>query len=113
MYNTLIVNSGIVEKIQIKPYDVVTEKKLPEMALDQPPSEGDPLEINGDMYFVCELYPDQGETVRVIPLIVRNPQDVKDIKMYIECLTLAHRKVKFRNKQGYCDLENCEEMIIT
>ena len=103
------------EKIQIKPYDVIINKDLPEMVLDKLPADGDPLEIDGQMYFVCENsgIHENGETIGVIPLIVRDPSNIKDIDRYINCLSRAHRKVMFRNKYGACDLENCEEMVIS
>lgn len=84
------------------------------MVLDNLPADGDPLEIDGQLYFVCENtgLVGNGGTIGVIPLIVRNPSIIKDINRYINCLSRAHRKVMFRNKQGACDLENCEEMVI-
>jgi hypothetical protein len=68
------------------------------------------------MYFVCEL---DGSTIEdhpkigVIPLVIRNPAQVKDINKYLACLSVAHRRVKFINEEGFCDLESCSEMVIT
>jgi hypothetical protein len=103
-------------KISIIPHDIIAKVNLPEMSVDSVPTEGDPIEINGELYFVCEKnYEPVGkiQKVGVIPLVVRNPKNVKDIQNYMQCLSLAHRKVQFRNDKGVCDLENCSEMIIT
>ena len=104
------------EKILVKPYDVVGNTDLPEVTLDHEPTDGDPVEIEGNLYFVCELnyeMPEDKPVVGVIPLVVRNPAKIKDINKYIECLSIAHRKVKFVNEQGTCDLESCNEMVIS
>jgi hypothetical protein len=102
--------------IVIIPFNVVENSELPEMIVDNRPSDGDPLEIDGEMYYVCEnVYLKQSDRhlIGVIPLVVRNPSKVLNIKNYIECLSIAHRKVMFKNSKGLCDLENCDEMIIT
>jgi len=49
----------------------------------------------------------------VIPLVVRNPSNVEDIDEYIKCLSIAHRRVQFKNKNGICDITNCDEMVIS
>ena len=41
-------------KIVIKPFNVVDHTDLPEMSVDQIPTDGDPLEIKGELYYVCE-----------------------------------------------------------
>lgn len=103
-------------KVVIKPFNVVDNTHLPEMSVDEVPTDGDPLEIKGEVYFVCEnIYAKRFDPplIGVIPLVVRNPANVSNIKEYIKCLSIAHRKVLFRNSKGVCDLENCDEMIIT
>jgi hypothetical protein len=86
------------------------------LSVNQIPTDGDPLEIKGEMYYVCEG-PDKKEPgsvdIGVIPLVVRNPAKVSNIEEYIKCLSIAHRKVQFKNKKGTCDLNNCDEMIIS
>ena len=102
--------------IVIRPYNVIDKTELKEISVSHLPSDGDPLEIKGEMYYVCEsnCKPQDGSTViGVIPLVVRNPANVSNIKKYLECLSIAHRKVLFKNEKGLCDLENCNEMIIT
>jgi hypothetical protein len=104
------------EKIIVKPLNLIDSTHLPEVVLDQKLTTGDPLEINGEMFYVCEL-PGRESTdssvLPLIPLVVRNPANIPDIKEYIKCLSMAHRRVQFRNRQGVCDLESCDEMIIT
>jgi hypothetical protein len=104
------------KNIVIKPFNVVDHIELPEMSVDKLPTDGDPLEIKGEMYYVCENINNQQlelPLIGVIPLVVRNPSKVINIESYIRCLSLAHRKVLFKNDRGICDLENCDEMIIT
>jgi hypothetical protein len=104
------------EKIVLKPINIIDNNALPEMSVEKVPTDGDPMEINGEMYYVCENPCRQKSSlaeIGVIPLVVRNPSAVTDIKSYIHCLSLAHRKVLFRNASGICDLENCDEMIIS
>jgi hypothetical protein len=103
-------------KIMIKPYSVIDNTDLPEMSVDQIPTDGDPIEIKGGLYYVCERnYKQQSDpqSIGVIPLVVRNPAKVVNIKNYIHCLSLAHRKVQFKNDKGNCDLDSCNEMIIS
>ena len=103
-------------KVMIKPFNVVDNTDLPEMSVDQIPTDGDPLEIKEELYFVCEQnYKQHADppVIGVIPLVVRNPAKVLNIKKYIQCLSIAHRKVHFKNDKGICDLDNCNEMIIS
>lgn len=104
------------KKIIIKPYNIVDNTDLPELSVDQIPADGDPLEINKELYYVCKNTLDSStdhQKIDVIPLVVRNPSKVANIKEYIRCLSIAHRRVLFKNANGICDLENCDEMIIT
>lgn len=103
------------EKKILKIYDVVGEAPQREISSDRIPSDGDPLQIDGEMYFVCERNLDRpdGPEIGVIPLVVRNPSRISNIKHYIDCLSMAHRKVLFRNSQGISGLEDSEEMIVT
>ena len=103
-------------KVIIRPINVIDHTQLPEMTVDQIPTDGDPVEINGEMYYVCERVFKQHQgflQIGVIPLVVRNPSKVLNINSYLECLSLAHRKVQFKNAKGACDMENCDEMIIS
>ncbi len=103
------------DKKIIKLYDVIGNADLPEVSFEQLPGDGDPIEIEGEMYFVCER--DQAQdaqpAIGVIPLVVRNPSDVTNIKEYVKCLSKAHRRVLFKNKKGDTDLEHSDEMIIS
>jgi hypothetical protein len=103
-------------KLVITPFNVVDKARLPEMLVDQLPSDGDPLEVNGELYYVCEnitLQQSDSPMIGVIPLVVRNPSNVTNIDKYIECLSIAHRKVLFKNAKGPCNLANCDEMVIS
>jgi hypothetical protein len=102
------------DKIYITPYNVVDKTELPEMAVDQVPTDGDALEIRGETYYVCQFVQEfEAPVIGVIPLVVKNPSHVSNIKDYIECLSIAHRRVLYKNASGICDLESCDEMIIT
>jgi hypothetical protein len=103
-------------KAVIIPFNVIDNTKLPEMSIDKILTNGDQLEIKGEMYYVCDSNYNQqfnSPEIGVIPLVVRNPAAVTNIKEYIKCLSIAHRKVLFKNVKGSCDLENCDEMIVT
>lgn len=103
------------DKKVIKLYNVVDNEDLPEILVEDLPADGDPIELNDDMYYVCErLYDNQEEPkIGVIPLIVKNPASVSNIEQYLKCLSMAHRKVLFKNKLGITNLESSEEMIIS
>lgn len=102
------------DKIYITPYNVVDKTELPAMSVDQVPTDGDPLEIHGETYYVCQFVQEvNAPLIGVIPLVVKNPSRISNIQDYIECLSIAHRRVLFKNASGICDLDNCDEMIIT
>lgn len=103
-------------KIKIKPYNVIDHTNLPEIELDRLPVDGDPVEIESEMYYACETTnqdTDGVPKIGVIPLVVRNPAKVQNIKSYINCLSIAHRRIQFRKSNNICDLNDCDEMIIT
>jgi len=103
-------------KIVIKPFNVIDHIDLPLVEVDKDPEEGDPVEINEEMYYVCEKKYGQNDDLHkigVIPLVVRNPAKVLNIKDYINCLSIAHRRVQFTKDKEICDLDNCDEMIIS
>jgi hypothetical protein len=104
------------KKVVIRPHDVVSHTDLPEISVDYLPSDGDPLEISGELYFVCEQSHSkkaEKKVIGVIPLVVRNPSNAQNIEKYIECLLIAHKKVQFRNASGICNLPDCDEMVIS
>jgi hypothetical protein len=100
----------------IKPINVIDNTELPEVSVNHVLTDGDPVEIKGEMYYVCDNA-DNKQTgsmeIGVIPLVVRNPAKVTNIEEYIKCLSIAHRKVQFKNENGTCDLNNCDEMTIS
>jgi hypothetical protein len=103
-------------KIVIKPFNLIDQTDLPELSVDQIPVNGEPLEIEEELYYVCEddrIQHDANRVIGVIPLVVRDPLKVSNIHEYIHCLSIAHRHVQFKNKKGTCDFDKCDEMIIT
>ncbi len=101
---------------EVKIYNVADNSVLPSVKLDNCPEFGDPLELEKEMYYVCERDCSQaGEVVSigVIPLVIRNPGLVKNIENYISCLSVAHRRVQFRRQNNICDFTDCDEMIIS
>lgn len=105
----------MMDKTLVRLYDVAGDAKLPEIAVDRMPEEGDPLEVEGEMYFVCEQNTgsEPVPSIGVIPLVVRNPSSVANIRQYVDCLSMAHRRVQFKNEKGETDLEHSDEMIIS
>lgn len=100
----------------IKPFNVIDQTDLPELSVDKIPVNGEPVEIQDELYYVCEddnIQQDTNNVIGVIPLVVRDPSKVSNMQDYIHCLSIAHRKVQFKNKKGTCDFGNCDEMIIT
>ena|ERR1035437_6549548 len=103
------------DKVVLKLFNLIDNTELPEVSFDKMPADGDPIEIDRELYYVCEkIYKKKFDhpQIGVIPLVVRNPANVVNIKEYIKCLSIAHRKVVFKNANGVCGLENCDEMII-
>jgi len=100
--------------MKIKPINVIDYNSLPEIKVDIQPVDGDPLEIEGEMYFVCEtnLKKKDGPEIGVIPLIVKNPARVDNIDKYVKCLTIAQRRLQFRKANRICDFNDCDEMVI-
>lgn len=104
------------KKVNVLPVDVIDNTILPAVTLPEIPIEGDPIEINGEIYYVCEgdLGNNEGSyKVGVIPLVVKNPANVRNIRNYIECLSLAHRRFQFKKGECNCSLEESDEMIIS
>lgn len=102
-------------KISFNLIDVVDNTTLPTVTMEQIPVEGDPIEINGTTYYVCEKNlgkDNELQSIGVIPLVVKNPVNVRNIQSYIKCLSIAHRRVSFRRGNSNCTLEDCDEMII-
>ena len=102
--------------LKIIPFNVVDHTDLPEIRVDKMPVDGDPLEINNEMYFVCETkYDDKDgkQKIGVIPLVVRNPAKVENIENYLKCLSTAQRRIRYRKENKICDFNDCDEMVIT
>lgn len=103
-------------KVKIRPINVVDHTELPAIMVDQIPVEGDPLEIDREMYYACETNYQEKDGIReigVIPLVVKNPAKVKNIESYIKCLSTAKRRIQYRKENNICDLSDCDEMVIS
>jgi hypothetical protein len=103
-------------KLKIKPFNVIDHTYLTVITVDQIPVDGDPLEIDREMYYVCETkykVNDGLQEIGVIPLVVKNPDKVVNINSYIKCLSIAQRRIQYRKKNNICDLNDCDEMIIS
>jgi hypothetical protein len=99
-----------------KIFNVIDNNVLPSIAIDNYPEEGEPLEIDKEMYYVCEReFNQEGDimSIGVIPLVVRNPKKVENIRNYINCLIIAHRRVQFMKASLACDFDDCDEMVIS
>ena len=101
--------------MKLRPFNVIDHTSLPEIAVDKLPVDGDPLEIERELYFVCEadINEQDEQKIGVIPLIVKNPAGVENIVSYIKCLRIAQRRVQFRKENNICDLNDCDEMVIS
>jgi hypothetical protein len=101
--------------MKIKPFNVINNSTLPEININRLLVDGDPLEIENEMYFVCEanLKRMDEQKIGVIPLVVKNPAKVENIESYIKCLTIAQRRIQFRKANNICDFNDCDEMVIT
>ena len=104
-----------IAQMKIKPINVVDHTSLPEITVEKLPVDGDPLEIEREMYFVCEanLKENDEQEIGVIPLVVRNPAAIENIESYIKCLTIAQKRVEFRKANNICDFNDCDEMVIS
>lgn len=102
--------------VKIKPFNVIDNTELPEIMADSIPVDGDPFEIEREMYYACETDNQEKDGVweiGVIPLLVKNPAKVANIKTYIKCLSIAQRRIQFRKDNNICDFNDCDEMIIS
>ena len=101
--------------MKIKPFNVINHTTLPEITVNRLLVDGDPLEIEREMYFVCDanLKEMDEQKIGVIPLVVKNPTKVENIESYIKCLTIAQRRIQFRKANNICDFNDCDEMVIT
>jgi len=93
----------IIMSITIKPFNVIDRNELPEVTVDRIPVDGDPLEIDREMYFVCDTNSPQNLVIRkigVIPLIIKNPKKVKNIESYLRYLSIAQRRIQYMDNNS-------------
>ena len=84
--------------LRLKPFNVIDRNELPEITVDRLPVDGDPLEIDREMYFVCETnsqVTDGRQTVGVIPLVIKNTTKIKNMESYLESLHVALRRMQY------------------
>jgi hypothetical protein len=83
--------------LTIKPFNVIDRTELPEVTVNRVLVNGDPLEIDSQMYFVCETknqVTDGRQPVGVIPLVIKNVTKIKNMECYLESLHAALRRMK-------------------
>ena len=83
--------------ITIKPFNVIDRTELPEVTVDSVPVNGDPLEIDSQMYFICETknqVANGRQSVGVIPLVIKNTTKIKSMESYLESLHVALRRMQ-------------------
>ena len=83
--------------ITIRPFNVIDRTELPEVKVDSVPVNGDPLEIDSQMYYICETInqvADGRQTVGVIPLVIRNATKINSMESYLESLYVALRRMQ-------------------
>jgi hypothetical protein len=84
-------------QLTFKPFNVIDRTELPEVTVDWVPVIGDPLEIDSNMYIICELnnqVKDGWQAVGVIPLVYKNDSKAVNIENYLESLYIALRKMQ-------------------
>jgi len=84
--------------LKLRPYNVIDRNELPEVTVNKIPVSGDPLEINNEMYFVCEtdkIEKDGFRKIGVIPLVVKNLKKVENIESYLRYLSIAQRRIQY------------------
>lgn len=89
--------------MKLKPYNIIDRAELPEIIVDQFPVNGDPLEINEEIYYVCETNCQKKEDLHwigVIPLVIKNPGQVTNIENYKKYLAVALRRNQYLNRNN-------------
>ena len=82
---------------KLRPFNIIDRNELPEVTVNRIPVSGDPLEINSEMYFVCETNKMEKDGIRkvgVIPLVVKNLKKVENVESYMRNLSIAHRRIQ-------------------
>jgi len=85
--------------IIIRPYNLIDRVDLKELKVDRIPVIGDPVEIDSDMYIICDIHElgnDCRQTVGVIPLVNKTNKELNK-ENYLESLNVALRKMQERS----------------
>jgi|WetSurMetagenome_2_1015567.scaffolds.fasta_scaffold00132_18 hypothetical protein len=83
--------------IEVRIYNVTDKTELDSVTVDTCPRDGDPIEIDHEMYYVCETdCAGTGDirSIGVIPLVAKDPAKIPDVKDYINCLSVAHKRAQ-------------------
>ena len=83
---------------KLRPFNIIDRNELPEITVSRIPVSGDPMEINSEMYFVCEtnkIEKDGFLKIGVIPLVVKNLKKVENVESYLRYLSIAHRRIQY------------------
>lgn len=82
--------------ITIRPFNSIDHAVLKEVTVDQIPVTGDPIEIDSNMYLICDIHNNvnDGElSVGVIPIVYKTG-NVFNTENYLESLSVALRRLQ-------------------
>lgn len=82
--------------ITIKPFNVIDRTNLKEVTVDRIPVIGDPVEVDSNMYLICDIHNQVNEGVQsvgVIPLVYKT-NNALNTENYLESLNVALRKMQ-------------------
>jgi sorbitol-specific phosphotransferase system component IIA len=85
-------------QITIKPYNVIDRSDLKEITVDQLPVLGDPLEVDSNMYLICEInnqVNEEAQSVGVIPIVYKTDKKLTN-ENFLESLSVALREIQHR-----------------
>jgi hypothetical protein len=88
--------------MEVKVFNLTDKAELQSITIEACPPDGEPIEINNEMYYVCETECDESgeiKSIGVIPLVAKDPGKIKDIKGYVNCLSIAHKRVSLRKNR--------------
>lgn len=81
----------------IKPYNVIDRSDLKEITVDRIPAVGDTLEVDSDLYLVCDIHNvvnDCTQAVGVIPIVYKTENKAFNTENYLESLYVALKRMQ-------------------
>lgn len=81
----------------IKPYNVIDHAELNAVSVERAPVIGDPLEVESEMYLICDIYKqvnDNEHSVGVIPVVYKTEDKSINAENYLESLYVALRRMQ-------------------